>query len=134
MKEQRIQIENQNMGSIGTKYVIDGHEIKNIKSVNFSMSAFEAPVFKFETFGIPDIDITGEICFSFTPQTVSESIYVLRNELLKHGDLYNGFKASIESALKEVPAGSDPHDEADMILRRVIGEEQECNAAFFLSK
>lgn len=134
MSEQRVRIENQNMGSIGAKCAIDGHEIRNVKSVDFHMSVVEAPVFKLETFGIPDIDMTGEICFSFTPQTVLESIYVLQNELLKHGDLYNGFKASIESALKEVPAGSDPHDEADMILRRVIGEEQECNAAFFLSK
>lgn len=52
---------------------------------------------------------------------------ILQEELLKHGDLYNGFLSSIESSLKEQKVTGLPfqpeRDIADKILRRIIGEE-----------
>lgn len=52
------------------------------------------------------------------------SILELRKELLKHEDIYNGFLASIISALNEIPNdGCSTQDMAEHILRRIIGEE-----------
>lgn len=67
-------------------------------------------------------------------QTVQEAAIALRDELLKHGDVYNGFQASILSVLKpreeEVSAlKSVIYAEfgttalANSILKRIIGEE-----------
>lgn len=58
--------------------------------------------------------------------SVQEAMKVLRAELLRHGDLYNGFQASIESSVKEQQVLSQ-HRNSDTIakgiLRRIIGEE-----------
>lgn len=60
---------------------------------------------------------------------VKESVKILRNELLKHDDLYLGFAASITSALKEYWCCGLPfepeEDVAKKILDYVIGEENE---------
>lgn len=48
---------------------------------------------------------------------------VLRDELLKHGDLYRGFSASIYSALNEISEGTFIDEMPEIILRRIIGEE-----------
>lgn len=53
---------------------------------------------------------------------------ILREELLKHGDLYRGFISSIESSLKEQKVTALPfqpeRDIADKILKRIIGEDE----------
>lgn len=59
---------------------------------------------------------------------VQNACKILRDELLKHGDLYNGFLSSIESSLKEQKVTALPFqpesDIADKILQRIIGEEE----------
>lgn len=58
---------------------------------------------------------------------IQESCKILREELMKHGDLYSGFISSIESSLKEQKVTGLPFqpesDIADKILKRIIGEE-----------
>lgn len=83
----------------------------------------EIPIFDFEMEGIPEIDMFGDIRFSFTPETVEEAVKVLRNELMKHGDFYNGFKASIITAIRESDNGIYESEMAENILERIIGEE-----------
>lgn len=68
-------------------------------------------------------------------ENVRESISIIRNELLKHGDLYDGFHSSILSVLKpkEKYVGDgcfelqlidfDASMLAEEILKRIIGEE-----------
>ena len=62
------------------------------------------------------------------------AIIILQNELLKHGDLYNGFLASIKSALKKLDhkkracggldISADEYTEiSENILKFIIGEE-----------
>ena len=51
------------------------------------------------------------------------SMIAVREELLKHGDLYNGFLASIESAIKEIWIYGTAHEMAEAVLNRIIGEE-----------
>ena len=55
--------------------------------------------------------------------TIQQAITVVRDELLKHGDLYDGFRASINSTLKEIPTGMGLYDVAEKILDGLIGEE-----------
>lgn len=55
--------------------------------------------------------------------TVQQAITVVRDELLKHEDLYDGFRASINSTLKEIPTGMGLYDVAEKILDGLIGEE-----------
>ena len=57
---------------------------------------------------------------------VQNACKILRDELLKHGDLYNGFISSIESALKEQKVTALPFQPkseiAENILKRITGE------------
>lgn len=55
--------------------------------------------------------------------TIQQAITVIRDELLKHGDLYNGFRASISSTLKEIPTEMGLYDVVEKILDGLIGEE-----------
>lgn len=209
----RVKVVNPGDSWIGTEYYINDKKIDRVKAVDFRVAVDEVPTFTFETIGSPDIDMPGDIRFSFTPQTIEEArkiiehetknkhridlkihskgvssyidgeyvpaceriepdnkesieqiekmefipnkdvlhyilddiqtdlskytrfaMIVLRNELLKHGDLYNGFLASMRSALedldfdKRASGGLDipPDDYEEMpkkILKRLIGEE-----------
>ena len=64
-----------------------------------------------------------EYAFSESDKEIRRAVNVLRDELLKHGDLYDGFRASISSALKEIPAGMGLYDISEKILDCLIGEE-----------
>lgn len=97
----RVKVINPTEGWLGTEYYIDGKKIKNVKSVDFRVAVDEIPHFTFETIGLPDIDMSGDIRFKFTPETVQQAVMVLRNELLTKGTLYNGFLESMLSALDE---------------------------------
>ena len=71
----------------------------------------------------------GRVMLDCKPQNVTEAVQIIRNELLKHEDLYDGFSASIASALKEhwccgLPFEPD-ENVAKKILDYVIGEENE---------
>ena len=104
---------------------IDGKEIplNTILSASYSISPNVVSFLELELFGFPEIDTYGEVIINVTPTNVKEACKILRNELLKHGDLYDGFKASIISALKETGFAEDIRDVADRTLKRIIGEE-----------
>lgn len=68
------------------------------------------------------MDKTSEIQNKY--EYVTSSVNAVREELIKHDDLYNGFLASIISALNEIPDGEcSTIDLAEHILKRIIGEE-----------
>jgi|SRR5699024_6945002 len=48
---------------------------------------------------------------------------ILRDELLKHEDLYRAFSASIYTALKELPKETWIDEIPEIILNRIIGED-----------
>ena len=122
----RVRVVNPNDGWLGTEYYIDGKKIDKVKRIDFSVGVEEVPTFTFETIGIPDIDMPGKIIFDCNPENVTDAVKILRNELLKHEDLYDGFSASITSALKEHWCCGLPfepeEDVAKKILDYVIGE------------
>lgn len=125
----RIKVVNQGDGWLGTEYYIEGKKIDKVKRIDFSVGVEEVPTFVFETMGIPDIDMQGRVIFDCKPENVTEAVEILRNELLKHEDLYDGFTASIASALKDHWCCGLPfepeEDVAKKILDYVIGGEYE---------
>lgn len=108
------------------KIFVGGAELKRVISVEFSQSVDTVPTFKFETMGLPDIEIGNtDIRFRFTPETVVDSAKVLRHSLLTDKELYNALVASIESAIKEIPPdGTWLHDAAVAVADRIIGREE----------
>lgn len=123
----RVRVVNQNDGWLGTEYYIDGKKIDRVKRIDFSVGVEEVPTFTFETVGIPDIDMSGRVIFDCMPKNIMESAKILQNELLKHEDLYEGFIASISSALKVHGYCGLPfepeEDVAKKILDYMIGEK-----------
>ena len=113
---------------MGTQCFIDGNKVPRVKSVDFHVAVDEIPTFEFEMFGLPDIEMVGDIRFRFTPESVTDAVSILRHELLIHGEVYNGFKASLRSALiayNSCGLPFEPEEEiAEKILNFMIGEEQ----------
>lgn len=113
---------------LGTKYFIDGNEVPRVKSVDFHVSVDEVPIFNFEMMGVPDIEMECLAQISFTSQSITDAISVLRHELLQHGEIYHGFKASLKSALiayNSCGLPFEPEEEiAGKMLDFMIGEEQ----------
>ncbi len=133
----KVKVVNPNGDWRGTECCIDDKKIKNVKSVDFRVAVDEIPKFTFETIGLPDIDMSGDIRFRFTPKTVQQAVIVLRNELLNKGTLYNGFLESMLSALDEkfwdsrdrngndLDLGEEDFKEAAaLMLNRLIGIEE----------
>ena len=133
----RVKVVNPNEGWLGTECYIDGKKILNVRSADFRVAVDEVPTFTFETLGLPEIDMPGDIQFSFTPETVQQAAVVLRNELSKHGVLYDSFLASMRSAIdddfwntrdrcgNDLDIGEDDFNEAaELMLNRLIGLEE----------
>ena len=57
-----------------------------------------------------------------SPCKLSEACKILLEELQKHGELYDGFKASIISAINDTPNYTPTEKVAERILNRMIGE------------
>lgn len=55
--------------------------------------------------------------------SIQKAVEVLRAELLMHGELYNGFLASILSPIKEFKTSIDDNELAENILKCIIGED-----------
>ena len=113
---------------LGTKYFIDGNEVPRVKSVDFHVSVDEVPTFVFEMMAEPDIKMECLAQISFTSQSITDAISVLRHELLQHGEIYHGFKASLKSALEHYNCCGlpfEPEEEiAGKMLDFIIGDEK----------
>lgn len=133
----RVKVVNPNGDWCGTECYIDDKKIKNVKSVDFRVAVDEVPHFTFETIGLPDIDMIGDIRFKFTPETVQQASVVLRNELMTRGRLYHIFLGSMLSALddkfwnsrdrngNDLDLGEEDFKEAAaLMLNRLIGVEK----------
>ena len=108
---------------------VDGKQIEKITHLGFEVNLLEIPSVTLNIEQISGVDFEGqaEVNFLNDPYAVQNACKILQEELLKHGDLYNGFLSSIESSLKEQKVIGLPfqpeRDIADKILRRIIGEE-----------
>lgn len=106
---------------------IDGEKLKRVNHIDLNIDVAEAPQVNVGIVGGCDFEGMADVHFDYSPYTVKEACKILRDELLKHGDLYRAFSASIESSLREQKITVLPFqpesDIADKILKRIIGEE-----------
>lgn len=113
---------------MGTQCFIDGHEVPRVKSVDFHVAIDEVPTFVFEMMAEPDIEMECLAQISFTSQSITDAVSVLRHELLQHGEIYHGFKASLKSALERYNYCGLPFEPEDDVARKIldfmIGEEK----------
>ena len=99
----RVKVVNSNESWRGTECYIDGKKIPNVRSVDFRVAVDEVPQFTFQTNGLPEIDMNGDIKFGFTPETVQQAAVVLRNEFERNAESMGSLIASIESAVNDAP-------------------------------
>lgn len=97
----RVKVVNPKDSWIGTEYYINGQKIERVRAVDFRVAVDEVPTFTFETIGAPDIDMPGDIQFSFTPQTIDEARKIIehKNRNKHRVDLelhHNGITARID--------------------------------------
>lgn len=110
---------------------VDGKKIEKITHLDFEVNPLEIPSVKLNIEQISGVDFEGqaEVNFLNTPFTVQNACKILRDELLKHGDLYNAFVASINSVLMDGIQCEPPNlmeQKAKQIMDRIIGDEQTC--------
>lgn len=106
---------------------IDGKKIDRVRSIDFEVGVDFPPEVNVEIVGGIDFEGIADIHFDYSPYTVKESCKILRDELMKYGDLYNGFISSVESSIKDqsiIPLpGHTEKEIAEKILSRIIGED-----------
>lgn len=104
----------------------DGQEINRVNHIDFNLDADDrVPQVNVGIVGGFDFDGMADIHFDYLPYTVNEACKILRDELLKHGDLYRAFSSSIYSALEDMPEGTCIDKMPEIILKRIIGEEKD---------
>lgn len=102
----------------GTQYFIDKHKVPRVKSVDFHVAVDEVPTFNFEMMGAPDIELECLAQISVSSQSITDAISVLRHELLQHGEIYQGFKSSLKSAMKAYNVDGLPSETDDEIAEK----------------
>lgn len=70
----------------------------------------------------------GDVKIDLSKQKLTDAVAILRHELLQHGEIYNGFKASLKSALERYNYCGLPFEPEDDVARKIldfmIGEEK----------
>lgn len=104
---------------------IDGKQIEKITHLDFQVNPLEIPSVTMNIERMSGVDFEGqaEVNFLKDPFTVQNACKILRDELLKHEDLYRAFSASIYSALKDISEDTEIDEMPEIILSRMIGED-----------
>lgn len=104
---------------------IDGKQIEKITHLDFQVNPMEFPSVALNIEQMSGIDFEGqaEVNFLKDPFTVQNACKILRDEIMKHGDLYRAFSASIYSALKDISEDTEIDEMPEIILSRMIGED-----------
>ena len=123
----KIKVRSKGEAPIPTYVTINGKPLNGVRAIDYHVDVDSLPEFTFNINGIKEIEANNAITrFEITPNSIIEAVKLMRHELLKHGDIYDSFAASIESSVKEqglqLPF-QPPREVAEKILDRVIGEE-----------
>ena len=104
---------------------IDGKQIDKITHLDFQVNPLEFPSVTLNIERMSGVDFEGqaEVNFLKDPFTVQNACKILRDEILKHEDLYRAFSASIYSALKDISEDTEIDEIPEIILSRMIGED-----------
>lgn len=108
------------------KVIVNGREIQRVNHIDFNFDVSEVPQVNLGIVGGFDFEGMAEIQFDYSPYTVKESCKIIRDELIKRGDLYNAFVSSINSVLMDGIQCEPPNlmeHKAKQIMSRLIGDE-----------
>ena len=122
-----VKIEQDKQNEMIHRVFVNGEKLKRVNHIDLNIDVDEAPQVNVGIVGGCDFEGMADIHFDYSPYTVKEACKILREELMKHDDLYNGFLSSIESSLKEQKVTGLPFQSeieiAENILKRIIGED-----------
>lgn len=129
-----VKIEQDKKNEMIHRVFVNGEKLKRVNHIDFNIDVAEVPQVNVGIVGGCDFEGMADIHFDYSPYTVKEACKILQDELLKHGDLYDGFKASIISVMKEnsryigdgemeIIAEYGENQLAEEILKRIIGED-----------
>lgn len=118
-----VKIEQDKQNEMIHRVFVNGEKLKRVNHIDFNIDVAEAPQVNVGIVGGCDFEGMADIHFDYSPHTVKEACKILQEELLKHGDLYRAFTASIHSALKDMPDGTWIDEMPEIILKRIIGED-----------
>lgn len=72
--------------------------------------------------------LNGDVKIDLSKQKLTDAVAILRQELITHGEVYNGFKSSLKSALERYNYCGLPFEPEDDVARKIldfmIGEEK----------
>ena len=122
-----VEISQPDISGIGTQVKINGEKVHRVRGIDYSVYVGETPEIKLYINGTGNFDLQCDrIILDISPENVQEATVILRNELLKHGVLYNAFYESVRSAIKEILAVGKTFDDEKLvkaIMDRVLGED-----------
>lgn len=118
-----VKVFNNNGSVIPTHVEIDGKPLR-CRSIDYHAEADCIPTFAFEVFALSDIEVNhADIRFKFHPETVTDAVKILRHELMRHNEIYDGFLGSVKSVLNDMyDDASSINKAAEKILQRMIGD------------
>lgn len=123
-----VKIEQDKENQLVHRVYKDGKKITRVRHVDMNVDIDTVPTVNVEIVGGFDFEGMADIHFDYSPYTVKEACKILRDELLKHGDLYKSFELGMYSALKEMPkeirmGDMCMNETVNRILNRIIGED-----------
>ena len=118
-----VKIEQDKQNEMIHRVFVNGEKLKRVNHIDLNIDVDEAPQVNVGIVGGCDFEGMADIHFDYSPYTVKEACKILRDELLKNVELYNGFISSIQTAIEEAPNYIKNRELAERILKRIIGEE-----------
>lgn len=117
-----VKIEQDKQNEMIHRVFINGEKLKRVNHIDLNIDVDEVPQVNVGIVGGCDFEGMADVHFDYSPYTVKEACKILLEELQKHGELYDGFKASIISAINDAPNYTPTEKVAEGILNRMIGE------------
>ena len=118
-----VKIEQDKQNEMIHRVFVNGEKLKRVNHIDLNIDVDEAPQVNVGIVGGCDFEGMADVHFDYSPYTVKEACKILREELLKNVELYNGFISSIQTAIEEAPNYIKNRELAERILKRIIGEE-----------
>ena len=120
-----VKIEQDKKNKYVHRVFVDGKQIEKITHLDLQINPMKIPSVTLNIERMSGVDFEGqaEVNFLKDPFTVKNACKILRDELLKHEDLYRAFSSSIYSALKDISEDTNIDEMPEIILNRIIGED-----------
>lgn len=118
-----VKIEQDKQNEMIHRVFVNGEKLKRVNHIDFNIDVYEAPQVNVGIVGGCDFEGMADVHFDYSPYTVKEACKILREEIMKRNDLFDGFVSSIQTAIEEAPNYIKNRELAERILKRIIGEE-----------